>query len=188
MADDGVAATRERRGQEGTRGVCRRHAARVMMSLCLEFDCAGLPSTVRVAQRDRHLLPLAGTYGPPDLPFLPSLGVNRLSPCKTRGRIRRNICQRHHFQRHHFVASSCETCKPQRNPQICLPLKGHSFAGHLSRQNLICSTQSICATSSLACPVSLCYAHDCRSPVATRCCDPRSRFLHVPATLRQTIP
>jgi len=44
MADGGVAATRERRGQEGTRGVCRRHAARVMMALCLEVDCAGLAS------------------------------------------------------------------------------------------------------------------------------------------------
>jgi hypothetical protein len=43
-------------------------------------------------------------------------------------------------------------------------------------KNLICSTQSICATSSLACPVSLCFAHDCRSSVATRCCHPRSCF------------
>jgi hypothetical protein len=82
VASDGVAATRERRGQEGTRGVCRRHAARVMMSLCLKFDCAGLPCTVWVVRRDRHLLPLAGTNGPPDLPFLPSLGVKNLSSFK----------------------------------------------------------------------------------------------------------
>jgi hypothetical protein len=34
MGDSGMAATRERRSQEGTRGVGRRHAARVMMSLC----------------------------------------------------------------------------------------------------------------------------------------------------------
>jgi hypothetical protein len=102
-------------------------------------------------------------------------------------------CQRHHFRRHHLVASCCDSCKTPQRYHLHLHFlpasrRSERFWTSLA-QNLIClavPTQSICAASSLACPVSLCFARDCRSSVATRCVDPRSRCSLCPP-LRQSI-